>query len=68
MEVSDTMGAKFYVHNVKEVVGLADAISVVSDSEQPEAIASALEFILEGLHLNKKLNKARIKGKIVYRR
>ncbi len=68
VKVSDTMSAKPYVRNVKEMIGLADVVRVVSDSERPEAIASAVEFILEGLHVNKRLNKTRMEGKTVYRR
>ncbi len=68
VEVSDTMTAKSYVRNVKEMVGLADAIKRVNDSESPEAIASAVEFVLEGLHLNKRLNKTKVEGKTVYQR
>ncbi|GAG31350.1 unnamed protein product, partial [marine sediment metagenome] len=68
LEVSDTMSAGLYVRNLKKMVGLADVIKVVNDSESPEAIASAVEFILEGLHLNKRLNKTRVEDKIVYRR
>ena len=68
VEVSATMNARFYVRNVKEIAGLAGAVRKVDDSERPEAIASAVEFILEGLHLNKRLNKAKSGGKTVYRR
>ncbi|MFH0769366.1 MAG: magnesium chelatase [Chloroflexota bacterium] len=68
VEVSDTMNAKSYVRNVKEMVGLADVIKVVGDSERPESIASAVEFVLEGLHLNRRLNKTQSEGKTVYRR
>jgi len=68
VEVSATMSAKQYVRNVKEMIGLADVVNVVNDSERPEALASAVEFILEGLHVNKRLNKAKIEGKTVYRR
>lgn len=68
VKVSDTMSAKSYVRNVKEMVGLVEMVKVVSDTERPESIASAVEFILEGLHLNKRLNKAKIEGKTVYRR
>ena len=68
VKVSDTMSAKPYVRNVKEMIGLADVVRVVDDSERPEAIASAVEFILEGLHVNKRLNKTRMEGKTVYRR
>ena len=67
VEVSNMMRAKSYVRNVKEIVGLAEAIRVVSDSEIPETIASATEFVLEGLHLNKRLNKTKSEGKTIYR-
>jgi magnesium chelatase subunit I len=68
VEASDTMSAKSYVRNVKEIMGLAKAVKIVDDSERPETVASAVEFILEGLHLNKRLNKSRLEGKTVYRR
>ncbi len=68
VEVSDMMSAKNYVRNVKEVGGLANAVKAVNDSERPEAVASGVEFILEGLHLSKRLNKSRLNGKTVYRR
>ena len=68
VEVSDTMNAKSYVRNVKEMLGLTEALKIVNDSERPEAIASSVEFILEGLHVNKRLNKAKSEGKTVYRR
>lgn len=67
LEVSEAMRAQSYVRYVKEIEGLADAVEVVNDSERPEAIASTVEFILEGLHLNKRLNKTRLAGKTVYR-
>jgi len=68
VEVSDTMSVKPYMRTVKEMVGLAEAIKVVGDSERPEAIASAVEFILEGLHINRRLKKTKSEGKTIYRR
>ncbi|MFC1958821.1 hypothetical protein ACFLV6_02785 [Chloroflexota bacterium] len=62
------MSAKSYIRNIKEMIGLAGVTKVVADSERPEAIAAAVEFILEGLHLNKRLNKTKSAGKTVYRR
>ncbi len=56
------------MRNVKEMIGLAEVVKEVSDSERPEAIASAVEFVLEGLHVNKRLNKTKTEGKSVYRR
>ena len=32
VEVSDTMSAKPYMRNVKEIIGLADVVRVVNDS------------------------------------
>jgi len=65
--VSDTMSAKTYMRNVKAIPGMTEAIKVVADSKRPEVVAAAVEFILEGLHQNKKLNKDKVQGKIVYR-
>ncbi len=67
VEVSDMMAAKSYIRNVKEIVGLLEVVQVVCKSERPEAIASATEFVLEGLHVNKRLNKSVQDGKTVYR-
>jgi len=68
VEVSDTMNSKSYVRKVKEMVGLTEALKVVGDSERPEAVAASVEFILEGLHVNKRLNKTKSEGKTLYRR
>jgi magnesium chelatase subunit I len=68
LEVSDTMAARNYIYNVKKVPGLARAVKMVDNSERPETAAAAVEFIFEGLHLNKRLNKNKVEGKSVYRR
>jgi magnesium chelatase subunit I len=47
VETSETMGAKAYLRNVKEIIRMANAIKVIDDSERPESIASAVEFVLE---------------------
>jgi magnesium chelatase subunit I len=67
VEVFDMMPAKAYVRNTKEVIGLLEAVKKVCDSERPEMIASATEFVLEGLHVNKRLNKSKQEGKTIYR-
>jgi magnesium chelatase subunit I len=68
VDVSSTMDARSYVRGIKKVAGLPDVIKTVADSERPEVIASATEFVLEGLHLNRKLNRSKVDGKTVYRR
>ena len=44
-----------------------DSIPSTVVAERPEDMAAAMEFVLEGLHLNKRLNKTRRDGKTVYR-
>ena len=65
-EVSDTMPTAVYNQKVRSLAGFTPAIKRLNNSESPAAMASALEFILEGLHLNKKLNKKMMEGEISY--
>ena len=39
------------------VPSLREPVSSLTDDESPAAVASAVEFLLEGLHLSKRLNK-----------
>lgn len=51
-----------------EVPGLAAvAAKLVDGDESPASVASAVEFVLEGLHLAKRLNKDASGGRAVYR-
>ena len=43
------------------------ALSLAGGDESPASIASAVEFVLEGLHLAKRLNKDASGGRAVYR-
>jgi magnesium chelatase subunit I len=43
------------------------AVKIGDGDESPAAIASAVEFVLEGLHLAKRLNKDASSGRAVYR-
>ncbi|MFM7306575.1 MAG: sigma 54-interacting transcriptional regulator [Actinomycetota bacterium] len=43
------------------------ALALVDGDESPAAVASAVEFVLEGLHLAKRLNKDASGGRAVYR-
>jgi magnesium chelatase subunit I len=60
VEVSDSMNAMEYVHQVSHMDGMRDAIKKLDLSGEPAAVASGVEFILEGLHLNRRLNKDRM--------
>ena len=67
IEVSNSLGAKEYAKTVQQMGGLADKMERLEAGDNPAAIASALEFILEGLHLNRRLNKDKIEGRALYR-
>lgn len=66
-EVGDTMPSDEYVRIAKQIDGMERAIARLEPGEQPALIAAAVEFVLEGLHLNKRLNKDRVAGKAHYR-
>jgi len=56
-----------YVQLLAEVPVLREPVRRLSgDEESPAAIASAVELILEGLHLSKRLNKESVGGRAQY--
>lgn len=68
IETSEDMPSMDYVHQVAELPGLKEALDKIQAQGNPAIIASGVEFILEGLHLNKKLNKDWMAGRSRYRR
>ncbi len=57
MEVSDQMPSQDYLEGIKEISGLQEAIKTLGIAESPTLMASATEFVLEGLHLQQTLNQ-----------
>ena len=74
VETGDRTPSREYVAWMREVPGLSMAVDrlgaydVTDGSEEPAVVASAVEFLLEGLHLARRLNKDRIPGGTVYHR
>jgi len=68
VQVGDDMSSMEYVNQLSKVGGLSKAIDKLSGRGSPATIASSIEFILEGLHLNRRLNKDEVGGKTRYRR
>jgi magnesium chelatase subunit I len=66
VEVSDQMASVDYLEGIKEIPGLKEAIKSLGISEAPSMMASATEFVLEGLHLHQKLNKEIEGGRATY--
>jgi magnesium chelatase subunit I len=67
VEVGDMMPSENYEKVVKEVEGLNKHVAKVEPKASAAVTASVVEFILEGLHLNKRLNKDRVGQKLQYR-
>ena len=77
VEVGDTMPSKQVLDRVEKVPGFRKQAEELASKLQPElsdppareaAVAAAAEFILEGLHVNNKLNKNVKAGASAYRR
>ena len=67
VEVSDMTPSADYVKLMKDTEGLEAAIEKLGARASDPATASAVEFVLEGLHLNKRLNKDKVSGRYQYR-
>ena len=68
VEVADTMPAMEYVHQMSDLKGMRNAINKLDVQGNPAAVAAAVEFVLEGLHLSRRLNKDRSSEGVRYRR
>jgi magnesium chelatase subunit I len=66
-EVGDMMPSANYARVVKQVDGLQKHVEKIEAKPSDAVTASVVEFILEGLHLNKRLNKDKVGGKVQYR-
>jgi len=63
----ESLPAADYEAIIKKVDGLEAAVRKLANSDNSAIRASAMEFILEGLHLNQLLNKDRVNGRTTYR-
>jgi magnesium chelatase subunit I len=74
VETGDRVASRDYVRWAHDVPGLLDAVrgldafDVTDGAEEPAVVASAVEFLLEGLHLSRRINKDRSGAGVVYRR
>jgi magnesium chelatase subunit I len=66
VEVSDSQPSTEYGRILRQVDGLDRAVQKLG-AGSPALQAAAVEFVLEGLHLNKRLSKDKVAGKAQYR-
>ena len=55
-----------YSDKLPQMANMREMIERIESSNDPAAIASAMEFILEGLYLNRRLNRDQTAGHIVF--
>ena len=56
-----------YVGKLPSLENMPEMMQRIETSDAPAAIASAVEFVLEGLHLNRRLNREQVDGSYQYR-
>jgi magnesium chelatase subunit I len=68
VHAGDDLPAAAYADTLTSMPALtAPVLKLTGASEDPGVVASAVEFILEGLHLTKRLNKEAAGGRATYR-
>ena len=67
VETSSEKPSNEYLDMVNQVGGLEAAVKRLKPAGRPELMASATEFVLEGLHLNRKLNRDLVEEGFRYR-
>jgi len=67
VHAGDDLPSAAYAEVLAEVPALEGPVLALAGGETPGAVASAAEFILEGLHLTKRLNKEAAGAKATYR-
>ena len=67
VEVGEALKAGDYASIVGRVEGLDEALQPLGVGEDAASLAAAVEFLFEGLHLNKRLNKDVVDGAVFYR-
>jgi magnesium chelatase subunit I len=67
VNTGEDVGSAEYAALLGELPGLRTALSHLDVAETPAGVASAVEFVLEGLHLSKRLNKEAVGSRATYR-
>ena len=67
VQAGDELPSTAYAETLSAIPALRAPVMDLAGSESPAAVASATEFVLEGLHLSKRLNKQAVDGRTVYR-
>ncbi|AKL74285.1 Mg-chelatase subunit ChlI [Actinobacteria bacterium IMCC26256] len=67
VHTGDELPSADYVALISDLPGVKETLEDLGVVETPGSVASAIEFLLEGLHLSKRLNKDAVDGRATYR-
>ncbi len=67
VHTGDELPSADYVALISDLPGVKETLNDLGVVETPASVASAIEFLLEGLHLSKRLNKDAVDGRATYR-
>ncbi|HEV3401189.1 MAG TPA: sigma 54-interacting transcriptional regulator [Acidimicrobiales bacterium] len=67
VHTGDDVPSEQYVEALGRLPALREAVLPLAGSETPAAVASAVELVLEGLHLARRLNKDSVGARATYR-
>jgi magnesium chelatase subunit I len=67
VHAGDDLPSSAYAETLTRMPVLSGPVLALAGSEDPAVVASALEFVLEGLHLTKRLNKEAAGARATYR-
>jgi magnesium chelatase subunit I len=67
VDAGEDISSAAYAELAADVPALREAVNRLTEDESPASVASAVEFVLEGLHLSKRLNKEAAGGRATYR-
>ncbi|MGH9149815.1 MAG: magnesium chelatase, partial [Acidimicrobiales bacterium] len=66
VDVGDDLGSGAYQAVLARVPALRGPVQALAGGDDPAMVASAVEFVLEGLHLSKRLNKRATRNRATY--
>jgi len=66
IEVGEMVSAQRYQQVADGIPEMSRILADLDEPSQPGSVAAALELVLEGLHLSKRLNKTMVDGTAVY--
>ncbi len=68
VEASAMAPSYTYIHQVSNIEGVSDALASLGVGREPAELASGIEFLLEGLHVLRKLTRSESASGVSYRR